>query len=147
MKNVIKVMMLLTALISIAAHADQVPTMICKGANIILEERSPYLGEDSKAAQSLFVLKAIDNDNESKYTAFFLNFGITDISGPKNGKYGGYTTYAAASNEKGGKLELILSAWTDESDEISTKKTATGDLTYKHGPLKGKSVPVVCVIQ
>ena len=143
--SILPAVLLSLLFVSGQAFADSAATLTCTGQNIILEERSPYLGENSPAAQSLYILKSVDNEQEAMYTAYFLDFQNTDVSGPNNGEYGGYTTYASAKNSVGGRFDLVLSAWTDVGDGTVIKMEAHGDITYSHGPLKGRKEKINCI--
>ncbi|KYG64310.1 hypothetical protein AZI87_13830 [Bdellovibrio bacteriovorus] len=125
------------------ALADQVATLTCTGERVVLTEKSPYLGEDSRYSQSLFVLSSKDGD-ESSYTAYFLDVE-EDIGGVRHGGAG--TLVFTGANSKGGSFQLIISPWQDVGDGTVIHETSRGVITYKHGPLLGKSEPVECVRQ
>ena len=123
------------SLVSMNAFADQAATLTCTGKNIILQEKSPYLGENSKFSQSLFILKNKSAD-ESSDTAYFLEISY-DV-----GKFG--VTYISGKNEVGGTFELVTNFPQDTGDGTVIHEVSTGTLKFNHGPLKGKEV-VNCV--
>lgn len=122
--------------LSITAHANQKATLSCTGSNIVLEERSPYMGENSKLAQSLFVLKSkSENDNETRDTAYFLNIFEEGATG---------RTIYTGKNEVGGFFQLDVSSFTDIGDGTVIQEIAKGYLDYNHGSLKGTREKVTC---
>lgn len=126
----------LTILTSLNAFADQVATLTCTGKNIILIEKSPYLGEGSPAAQSLFILTRPGSDQTS-YTAYFLDNTNYDV-----GRFG--VVYIDGKNEVGGSFNLVTNFPQDVSDGTVIRYVSKGTLTYNHGPLKG-SEKVTCI--
>lgn len=130
--------LILTLLLNAPANADQAATLTCEGSNIVLKEKSPYLGENSKYTQSLFVLTSKNQQgDESANTAYFLSLSYD------KGKYG--MVYISGKNEVGGFFDLVTSNPQDESDGTVVREVSRGELTYSHGPLKGKKESVVCV--
>jgi hypothetical protein len=123
---------------AISAQADQAGTMTCKGKNVVLTEKSPYLGENSQFAQSLYVLQA-DAADDSKNTAYFLDIDY-DI-----GK-GGVLEFRGRNNV-GGNFELSIDSWEDEGDGTVIRKTSKGLITYTHGPLRGTDEAVSCILE
>jgi len=120
-----------------SALADQAASWHCTGANIQLEGRSPYLGEDSPYQQTLYVLSR--TNDESTYAAYFLNVE-EDI-----GRYG--ILYLSGSNEAGGRFQYRGSFPKDESDGTVIRRTSEGMITYTHGPLHGVDEEVKCVFE
>jgi hypothetical protein len=124
--------------LSSLAHADQAATLTCVSDEIILSVRSPYLGEDSDAAQKLYILKSVDSDDsESTYTAYFLDVSktvATDGSVSIDGK-----------NKEGGSFSLRTSRPVDSSDDTAIRWVSEGFITYHHGPLAGTNAAVTCV--
>jgi hypothetical protein len=119
------------------AHADQAATLTCTGPSMILTEKSPYLGENSKFTQNLFVLKSKEsNRNESADTAYFLT--ISQDVGP------GGTIYIGGKNGVGGKFLLTTTYPKETGDGTTIHEESVGTLTFSHGPLKGKE-KVTCV--
>lgn len=134
------VLTILTILCAGFAHADQAATLTCSNSNIILTEKVPYFGdgEDGKYSQHLYVLKSVDNQNESSYTAYFLDVEF-DI-GPGGG------TILSGRNSVGGSFEVRIAPWQyDESSPGISGKSA-GSITYHHGPLRGSNEPVDCTL-
>lgn len=128
-----------TLMASTAAMADQAATITCTGKNVILTSKSPYMGENSDAAQTLYTLKSVDNQNESVATAFFLDVDENaDVD-----KYG--MVYSYGKNSKGGSFTLKTKFWQDVGDGTVIDEATTGTLTYSHGVLKGKDEAVNCV--
>jgi len=125
-------------LVSSTVLADQKATITCTGENVILLEKSPYLGEDSKFTQSLYVLKSVDATSESEYTAFFLNVAKQTVAG---------TTILTGKNEVGGKFKLEYKKMQDVGNGDVIDLEGPGVLTYSHGTLSGKNEPVKCVIE
>jgi hypothetical protein len=63
---------------TVSAWADQSATIKCTGPNIILETRTPYLGETyGHMNQVLYILKSDFNENEVSNTAYFLSIRST----------------------------------------------------------------------
>ncbi|MFS4459257.1 hypothetical protein [Bdellovibrio sp. HCB2-146] len=124
--------------LSVSAHADQKATITCTGKNVVLTEKSPYLGEDTKFAQSLFVLKSTDAADESAYTAYFLD---VDVEGDvdSNGQI-----WTVGKNSQGGNFTLKTNFWRDVGDGTIINQETEGTLTYSHGPLQGKNETVKC---
>lgn len=138
MKN--KVLFAVSAMLfSVVAFADQKATITCTGSEVVLSEKSPYMGEDSKFSQSLWVLKSKDsNDGESAYTAYFLNINPEGAAGREI-----YT----GTNEVGGYFQVDIAQFQDVGDGTVIEMAAEGTLTYNHGPLKGTNEAVHCVKQ
>lgn len=132
-----KTILIFFLILSCQVFADQKATLSCNGSRIILVEKSPYLGEDSKFSQSLFILKFKEFD-ESAYTAFFLNITREYLSDGRIAING--------SNEVGGKFYLIINKPKDVSDGTTIKELSVGKISYNHGPLKGFE-PVDCITQ
>ena len=124
--------------LSTIAFADQEATLTCTGKEVTLSVKSPYLGENSPAAQKLYVLSKNGNQNESSYTAYFLDVEY-DV-GP------GGAIYITGKNEVGGSFQLVTNSPKDASDGNVLRETSEGTLTYNHGPLKG-STRVSCVTE
>ncbi len=139
MKIFFCVVISLTTFLSIA-KADQVATLTCTGSNVVLFVKSPYLGENSKAAQELYVLtrKSEANKDESQYTAYFL-----DISPDADF----HRVYVSGKNAEGGSFLLKTNFPVDDSDGTTIREVSQGTLTYSHGPLQGKDEPVDCVAE
>lgn len=127
------------------AHADQKATVTCTGANVILTERSPYWGEGSAAEQSLFVLKSVDNDSESKKTAYFLD--VEQDVGGRRDCFGAGSIIFTGNNSQGGQFRLCIHIWTDKSDGSVIHGTSSGVITYHHGSLRGRDERVTCVLE
>ena len=127
------------------ASADQRATMTCKGRHITLEQKSPYMGENSSSEQNLYILKENDNNNESRNTAYFLNVEA-DIGG-KRDCFGAGSLIFTGKNEVGGKFKLCMHVWNNESDGTVIRLTSSGLITYSHGPLQGQDEPVSCVLE
>ena len=142
MKSLVLTMSLLTASV---AMADQSATMTCTGKKVVLAVKSLYLGENAKSKQELYVLKLMDNDNETKNTAYFLNIE-QDIGGARN-CFGAGSLIFSGSNEAKGDFELCIQAWEEKGDGTVVRQTSSGVISYKHGPLKGKDEPVSCVLE
>ncbi|RYZ77404.1 MAG: hypothetical protein EOP06_30405 [Proteobacteria bacterium] len=119
---------------SLTAMADQQATITCTGSQVTLTQKSPYLGEDSKYAQSLFVLKRTGAD-ESADAAYFLKIETRSAN------------VIVGKNEKGGRFTLKTDAWKNTGDGTTIQEEATGTLTYSHGPLRGTDEAVNCVRQ
>lgn len=118
-------------------HADQAATLTCSGENVVLVERSPYMGEDSKSTQSLFVLKSKNsNDHESRDTAYFLKIYKEGASS---------RTIYTGRNEVGGFFQLDVSAFEDIGDGTIIRESSTGYLDYSQGPLQGHRENVKCL--
>lgn len=133
------ILALCTLMISSAAFADQAPTITCTGKNVILTSKTPYLGENEPATQTLYTLKSVDNQNESVMTAYFLDVDEeVDVD-----KYGMF--YTVGKNSQKGKFLLKVKFWVDVGDGTVIHEKTTGTLTYKHGPLQGNAEPVECV--
>lgn len=125
---------------SLRIMADQKATITCTGKNVTLTESSPYLGENSKYSQSLFVLKA-NNSGEGRDTAFFLDVDIEgDVDANK-------MIYTVGKNSRGGKFTLKTKFWDNIGDGTVIKEETTGLLTYSHGPLRGQNEIVKCIRQ
>jgi len=130
----------LTALFATAAFADQKATWTCTGPRIKLEERSPYLGEQFEAsAQSLWVLKNKDQEDDFSYTAFFLKVTKANVGSAGAVEYKG-------SNEVRGSFKLSMGPVRDLSDGSTYHLEAQGTLSYNHGPLRGQE-RVKCVME
>lgn len=127
------------------AFADQKATMTCKGRHITLEQKSPYMGENSESTQYLYILKENDNDNESRNTAYFLN--VEEDIGGKRDCFGAGSMIFTGKNEVGGKFQLCMHVWKDESDGTVIRGSSSGVITYNHGPLKGQDEPVACMLE
>jgi hypothetical protein len=139
MKKSILLLAITILTLSENAFADQAATLTCTGKNIILEVKSPYLGENSKATQELFVLKSRkSNSNETTYTAYFLDISY-DIGR-------GGVTYISGKNAVGGMFDLVTNFPQDENNGTTVRQVSHGTLTYNHGPLKGKET-VDCVTE
>lgn len=121
------------------AFADQATTITCTGEYVILTTRTPYLGESSTSTQTLYILKSIENFNESVKTAYFLD---VDAEGDVDSDY---MIWTVGKNSKGGKFTLKTHFWVDKDDGPIIHQETTGTLTYKHGPLIGKDQIVKCV--
>lgn len=121
------------------ANADQTTTTTCTGKNVILTTKSPYLGENSRNSQTLFILKDTDNENETKNTAYFLNVSIEgDVDANQ-------MVWTVGKNPQGGKFTLKTRFWQSVGDGTIINEETYGVLTYNHGPLKGTDVAVKCV--
>ena len=120
------------------AFADQAATITCTGKNVILSTKTPYWGEGSKATQTLYTLKSVENFDESVSTAFFLD---VDAEGDVD-KYG--MIYSEGKNSAGGSFLLKTKFWEDVGDGTIINEVTTGVITYQHGSLKGKDEPVSC---
>lgn len=134
-------MLLLTlslVLASVTSYADQAATITCTGQNVILTTKTPYWGENSKATQTLYTLKSVENHEESVATAFFLD---VDAEGDVD-KYG--MIYSEGKNSAGGHFLLKTKFWEDVGDGTVIDEATTGVITYQHGSLKGKDEPVSC---
>lgn len=130
-------------LVTATAHADQAATLTCTGSNIVLSVKSPYLGEDSKATQKLYVLKSIDsNDGETAYTAYFLDVKTATLVGTKPGV--GWRIYSG-KNSAGGSFDMMIRPWKDSGSQTTIRQTSNGTITYQHGPLTGTNENVDCV--
>lgn len=135
MKKGILVLAISTLTLSLNCFADQAATLTCTGKSIILKVKSPYLGENSKATQELYVLKLKSSD-ESAYAAYFLDISY-DVGR-------GGVTYISGKNSVGGTFDLVTNFPQDDSDGTTSREVSHGTLTYDHGPLKGKEA-VSCV--
>ena len=103
----------------------------------MLVEKSPYMGENSKSTQSLFVLKSKDsNDHESRDTAYFLEIFKEGAAG---------RSIYTGKNEVDGFFQLDVSAFNDIGDGTVIHESATGYLDYNQGPLQGKREQVTCI--
>jgi hypothetical protein len=120
---------LISALFSFSVIADQAATLTCTGATIILEVKSPYLGENSPQAQKLYILKMKSYGDLSSYSAFFL-----DVEESQNAKG---EVFISGKNNKGGTFFLKTSAPVDVSDGTTIHEVSHGNLTFDHGPLRG----------
>lgn len=136
-KNIIAFILLSLGLIS-TAHADASATWTCTGKKVVLRSITPYMGEDSRHTQTLFILSRLPADNEdSVNTAFFLRVE-RDM-----GKFG--SLIFSGKNEVGGKFELLMSAPEDVGDGTVIHMKAKGVITYSQGPtLSGKNEKVSC---
>lgn len=131
------------ALISGKARADQAATLTCTGPNIVIAVKSPYLGENSKATQQLYVLKLkLDNYNETSNTAYFLDVE-PDIGGRTTGGAG--MLVFTGKNEVGGTFQMIIHPWKDTGSTTVIRDVSNGKITYSHGPLSGKDEAVDCI--
>ena len=88
------------------ALADQKATITCSNSKVTLLEKSPYLGENSRYAQSLFVLKRNGSD-ESADTAYFLD---VDLEGDVDSHS---MIWTVGKNESGGRFTLRTQLWKD----------------------------------
>jgi|GEM_PF-700467 hypothetical protein len=142
-----KIFLFLSATFSVCsfAQADQKATMTCKGRHITLEQKSPYMGENSSSEQNLYILKENDNSNESRNTAYFLN--VEEDIGGKRDCFGAGSLIFTGKNEVGGKFRLCMHVWTDESEGTVIRSTSSGIISYSHGPLVGQDEPVSCVLE
>ena len=133
------VILSLGLVISTSAIADQAPTITCTGKKITLTTRTPYLGENSKSTQTLYILKSNSSLDESKDTAYFLD---VDAEGDVD-KFSMLVT--VGKNNKGGQFTLKTKFWEDQGDGTITKEVTTGVISYKHGNLNGENESVECV--
>lgn len=126
--------------ISSTVFADRGPTLLCTGKYIILEQKMPYLGEDSEYYQSLYVLKKTeDGGSELRDTAYFLNVFTEGATG---------TTILTGTNEVGGKFQLEYKRMENYGDGAVSRKKASGKISYFHGEtLSGTNESVECVIE
>ncbi len=137
MKTIIPALALL--LFAGTASADQAATVTCTGTNVILTTKTPYWGENSPATQTLYVLKAIENVDESVATAYFLD---VDAEGDVDRHA---MIYTEGKNSKGGSFLLKTKFWQNVGDGTIINEETTGVITYEHGTLKGKDEAVKCV--
>jgi hypothetical protein len=138
MKKLIILSASLLTFVALNSFADQKATITCTGENVILSEKSPYLGEDTKFSQSLYVLKSTDSsaDDESANAAYFL-----DIFSAGNGS----RSMINGTNSVGGAFQLIIERFKDIGDGTIIRESAKGTLTYNHGPLVGSNESVNCI--
>lgn len=115
-----------------SVYADSSAQWKCTGGTIELKSITPYLGEDTKWTQTLFVLKRTDRPADDNVdTAFFLDVNH-DV-----GKFG--VVYIDGKNEVGGKFSLVAQPLKDISDGTIIRYRTSGVLTYSQGPtLRGK---------
>ncbi len=135
-----KLFVLVTCLLSsVGALADQAATITCTGKNVILTTKTPYWGdENADAAQTLYILKAINSVDESTKTAYFLNVKAeNDVDKDE-------MILSTGKNSKGGHFLLKTKFWEDVGDGTVINQKTTGFLTYHHGTLVGKDEPVSC---
>jgi hypothetical protein len=124
------------------AFADSAAGWKCTSATVELKSNTPYMGENSKWAQTLFTLKRIDTPEpelNNVDTAYFLDINH-DV-----GKFG--VIYIDGKNEVGGKFSLVTAPLEDIGDGTIIRYKTTGTLTYSQGPtLKGKQ-KVECLFE
>lgn len=111
------------------AFADSAATLTCTGKTIILEEVSPYLGENSVYTQRLFILKAKEYGSLNYYSAFFLD--VKETSAPAKG------VVIVGNNKTGGFFTLRTDQPKQVDDSPVIHEISKGHLSYFHGPLKG----------
>lgn len=133
-------LIILTMLLAEAALADQVAMITCSNSRIILQEKVPYFGEGENAqySQRLYVLKSVENNDESNYTAFFLDAEF-DI-GPGGG------AMISGRNSVGGSFEVRIAPWNYDENSPTISGKSAGSLTYRHGPLRGSNEAVNCTL-
>ncbi len=144
MKNITNYGLLLislTAVFSNNAIADASATWTCTGKNVVLKSITPYMGEDSKFTQTLFVLQRAPVDvDDSVNTGFYLKVEH-DM-----GKFG--SLYISGKNEVGGKFQVQMAAPVDVGDGTTIHYKAKGTINYSQGPtLSGKNEKVDCELQ
>lgn len=115
--------------LSTAAFADSAATLTCTGKSIVLEEVSPYLGENSIYTQRLFILKAKDFGTLNYYSAFFLD--VKETSAPAK------SVVIVGNNKTGGYFTLRTNPPKQVEDSPVIHEISKGHLSYFHGPLKG----------
>ena len=141
MKNKINVVSLFLAFgfASSVVFADQRATLTCTGEKVILEQKSPYLGDDSNHVQSLYIMKSVQNNNGSRETAYFLDVFEEGATG---------TTILTGHNEVGGFFQLEYKRLQNVGDESVIHMEAPCVITYSHGStLNGTEEVVHCVLQ
>lgn len=111
------------------AFADSAATLTCTGKTIVLEEVSPYLGENSVYTQRLFILKAKEYGSLNYYSAFFLD--VKETSAPAKG------VVIVGNNKTGGFFTLRTDQPKQVDDSPVIHEISKGHLSYFHGPLKG----------
>lgn len=134
------ILAILTMTIVGIAQADQKAIITCSSSEVILTEKIPYFGdgESEKYSQRLYVLKTAENNDESKYTAYFLDTEF-DI-GPGGG------IIISGKNNVGGSFNIRIAPWQfDENSPVISGK-AVGSISYHHGPLYGSNEPVNCTL-
>ena len=126
--------------ISFSAFADSSAVWTCTGKNVVLKSVTPYMGEERKWTQTLFILKKLDvAENDNAHTAFFLDVEH-DV-----GKYG--TIHMHGKNEVGGEFYIVLNPLEDVGDGTIIRYRTSGTLEYVQGPtLTGKD-KVKCTLE
>ena len=120
-------------------------TLTCTGTDVVLSVKFPYFGENSEAAQELYVLKSKldnDNDNETKNTAYFLDVE-QDIGGRTTGGAG--MLVFTGTNQVGDDFQMIIYPWKDRGSTTVIRETSKSKITFSHGPMIGKDEAVDCV--
>lgn len=121
--------------LSSSAFADSAATLTCTGKTIVLEEVSPYLGENSVYTQRLFILKAKEFGTLQYYSAFFLDV--------KETKTKGKGVVIVGNNKTGGFFTLRTDEPKQVEDSPVIHELSKGHLNYFHGPLEGREA-VTC---
>lgn len=124
------------------ALADSAAGWKCTGATVELKSNTPYMGENSKWAQTLFTLKRIDTPEpefDNVDTAYFLNINH-DV-----GKFG--VIYIDGKNEVGGKFSLVTGPLEDIGDGTIIRYKTSGTLTFSQGPTLKGSQKVNCLFE
>ena len=135
-----KIFLALLFLFSFSAFADSSAVWTCTGKNIVLKSVTPYMGEERKWTQTLFILKKLDvPENDSAHTAFFLNVEH-DV-----GKYG--TIHMHGKNEVGGEFYIVLNPLEDVGDGTIIRYRTSGTLEYVQGPTLTGKEKVKCTLE
>ena len=130
MKSFLFLISALFSFFSSNVFADQAATLTCTGTRIILEVKSPYLGENTPNTQKLYILKMKEHGDLYSYSAFFL-----DVKETTNEK--GEVTIKG-KNREGGAFFLKTNAPVDVSDGTVIHEESHGTLVYHHGSIKGE---------
>jgi hypothetical protein len=121
------------------ASADQSSILTCKGKNITLTTKTPYLGEQfHNPNRTLYILKALDNKHESNNTAYFLD---VDVEGDVDSHH---MIWTVGRNKLGEKFTLKTQFWKDVGDGTTVHEVTTGLLSYNFGHFKGLDEVVKC---